>query len=215
MDGGDRPMRRGTLSRSLIVKTALDLIDTHGMEALSMRRLASAVGCEAMSLYKHVPDKQALLESVVEHVLAGFRPPDPTSGWEGRLIHVADELRRMALAHPHVFPLIATRFPTTTDALAPVEATLAALCDAGLSDEAVVRQFWVLVAFVTGALIAECAATTGVEQAFPTRLPPPDAGRTPHVARLAGRLGSCGFAEEYGSGLRTLLSSVASIATSR
>lgn len=191
-----------------MVAAALRLADRRGLGALSMRRLGAALGVEAMSLYKHVPHKAALLDLLVERVLAGVSPAPPGASWEERLRHVSRELRRVACAHPHVFPLLATRIPATPTALAPLEALLAALADAGLDDDAALASFWTFVAWATGALLAETAALTGAgaaSLALPATLDPV---AFPAFARLGARVAKCDFATEYEGGLELLIDAV-------
>ena len=187
---------------------ALRLADRRGLEALSMRRLGAALGVEAMSLYKHVPSKPALLDLLVERVLAGIAPPPPGAPWERRMRHAADELRRVSLAHPHVFPLLATRVPASPQALAPLETLLGALADAELDDDDVLRHFWTVVGWATGALLAETAAATGAgatSLAIPADL---DASAFPAFARLGAAIAACDFAVEYARGLDVLVAAV-------
>lgn len=199
---------RRPLTRDRVVAAAQHLVDRRGLAALSMRRLGAALGVEAMSLYKHVPHKAALLDLVLERVLGDVAPAPPRATWEDRLRHVAHELRRVARAHPHVFPLLVTRIPATPRALAPLEALLAALADAGLDDDAVLASFWTFLAWSTGALLAETAALTGAgaaSLAVPDTL---DAAHFPSLARLGGRVAACDFATEYASGLAILVDAV-------
>lgn len=206
--GAKEPLRRGTLSRDRIVGAALDLVDADGLEALTMRRLATSLGCEPMSLYKHVPDKETLLDLIVELVLSDFRAPASRLGWRRQATFVADELRRLALAHPHAFALVAVRLPASPVALAPVEAALAALTAAGLPDAEVVSAFWALVAYTTGALIAETAAITGTVQTFPFAPELVGAVAAPQVSRLAAALAGCDWEAEYHAGLSLLIRSI-------
>ncbi len=61
---GEEPLTRGR-----ILKMALSLVDEHGMEALSMRRLAKELGVDPMAIYHHVPGKRALLTGLIEESL--------------------------------------------------------------------------------------------------------------------------------------------------
>lgn len=205
--------RRPSLSRDRIVTAALRIIDRRGLTALTMRGVGDALGYEAMSLYKHVADKQALLDLVVERVIAETQPPEPDAPWEDRLRHTAHEWRRVALAHPHMFPLLATRLPASPAGLSPVEATLGALRDAGLDDETAIGHFWAFVAYTTGALIAECAAATGSGMSSLSVPATIDPGAFPHLAELGPALGACDFAAEYERGLEILIASTRAVAT--
>ena len=136
---GDAGSGDGKVTRELVLATALELIDRDGVEALSMRRLAAALGRDPMILYRHAPSKAALLDGVVETVLAQLHvdPADPD--WTGQLRAVARDYRILALAHPKVVPLIVTRPLATPLALRPrgtlrpLEHLLALLTSAGFS----------------------------------------------------------------------------------
>ena len=103
---GDAGSGDGKVTRELVLATALELIDRDGVEALSMRRLAAALGRDPMILYRHASGKAALLDGVVETVLAQLQvnPADPD--WAAQLRAVARNYRALALAHPNVVPLL-------------------------------------------------------------------------------------------------------------
>ena len=110
--------RRTALTREQILTAAVAIIDADGVEALTMRRLGQALGRDPMAIYRHAADKDALLDGVVEHVAAELiTPHEPNSNvdgntdgdWEAVLRQIAHTFRRVALAHPHVVPLLLTR----------------------------------------------------------------------------------------------------------
>src|SRR5690348_2526747 len=72
--------RRQPLSRERILEAAVELVDEHGIEALSMRRLGQTLGYEAMSLYNHVSNKDDLLDGILDLVLAEMKPPAVNRG---------------------------------------------------------------------------------------------------------------------------------------
>ena len=163
---------------------ALRIVDRRGLDALTMRGVGEALGYEAMSLYKHVPGKQALLDLVIERVASEMEPPDASASWDDQLRQLAGEWRRIALAHPHVFPLLATGPPPSPAALLPIiEATLAALREPAVDDESATSMFWAFLAYTTGALMAECAAT--VSHGTLSRSDP--AGSTPAISPTSPR----------------------------
>jgi len=206
---------RRPLSPDRVIAAALRLVDRHGLDGLSMRRLGGALRVEAMSLYKHVPNKGMLIDLVVERVLAGVVPPTPGAAWQARLRHVAHELRRVALEHPHVFPLLATRVPSSPRAFAPLEVLLGSLGDAGLDDAATLQHFWAVVAYITGALLAETAALTGAGTTsivVPATLDP---AAFPNMERLGAAIATCDFATEYARGLEILIAAVRAAAKRR
>jgi AcrR family transcriptional regulator len=116
---GSTAMVTGKITRDVVLATALHLIDRDGADALSMRRLAQALGCDPMTLYRHAPNKAALLDGVTEIVLAQLtvNPADPD--WAGQLRAVGRDFRRLALAHPRVVPLLVTRPLATPLGLRP------------------------------------------------------------------------------------------------
>lgn len=110
--------RRSTpLTRDEILETALRIIDADGTEGLSMRKLARELGVEAMSLYHHVPSKQALLDGVVELSLAAQAPAN-VSGmeWQDTVVAAVCAFRRALVAHPNVLPVMASHPPASPEA---------------------------------------------------------------------------------------------------
>ena len=112
-----------------------------------------------------------------------------------------------------MFPLLATRVPSSEHAFAPLEALLGALADSGLDDEATLQYFWTFIAYVTGSLLAETAAQSGLGTAcivVPRTL---DAATFPHLGRLSDAIAACDFATEYARGLDVLISAAAAAGT--
>ena len=121
--------RRTALSLDRVVDTAFAIVDAEGMDALSARRLARELGCEAMSLYHHVPSMDALIDHVIGRLLAQCPLPSPSQA-KGQ-----DPLRRacmdyLALAqrHPRVFALATGR-----SGRAPAPEDFIGLCAAAAS----------------------------------------------------------------------------------
>jgi AcrR family transcriptional regulator len=147
---------RAPLSRERVIAAALALVDRDGLERLSMRRLASELGVEAMSLYHHVQDKSDVLDGMVGAVLDEMELPD-RGRWDRRATQVARELRRVVRAHPHVHTLVVERAFRSPSVLGPVAVLLDALRDSGLPDDRVAGAFWTLLSFVSGSLSCELA----------------------------------------------------------
>jgi AcrR family transcriptional regulator len=136
----DRP-----LSRSELVDAALRIVDSEGLKALTMRRLADAVDVEAMSLYKHVPSKEVLLDWTVDRMRSETRLPDPLpKDWRELMATLFGEYRRVLAAHPNMLPLAVRR----TDGLAP--AGLRFLIDQGFGSDDAVELYQSLAAFTLG-----------------------------------------------------------------
>jgi AcrR family transcriptional regulator len=150
-DGPRRPLSRGR-----ILAAAIGLVDREGLAALSMRKLGQELGVEAMSLYNHVPNKAALLDGMVGAVLGELEvPPADAAPWEDRLRAVARAYRRLALAHPKLFPLLVTRPLNAPEALRPLEATLDLLRAAGFDAATTLRAFRAVSGFVEGYVLDE------------------------------------------------------------
>jgi AcrR family transcriptional regulator len=170
--GGEPPSARQPLDRTRIIKAAIAFIDESGLPGLSMRRLGNVLGVEAMSLYRYVPGRESLLDGVVEAVISELRDDDqildePRDGWQDFLQRLAHGIRRVALAHPKVFPLIASRPPEAPWLRPPlrslqwVEAFLNGLISEGFSDEAAVAAYRAYTSFLLGHLLLEVSTLGG------------------------------------------------------
>ena len=133
-----------------IVATARELLESEGRKALSMRRIADALGIKAPSLYKHLPDKQALEAALISD---GFEEMAQVANRAADLAAVAEQYRRYARAHPHMYRLM-TEGPLARDRLEPgVEDRAAAAIVAAVGgDEHTARAAW---AFAHGMTILE------------------------------------------------------------
>jgi AcrR family transcriptional regulator len=90
----------GKVTRDVILAAALEIIDADGAGGLSMRRLARALDRDPMILYRHAPNKAALLDGVAETVLAQLKVDSADPDWAAQLRTVARDYRALALAHP-------------------------------------------------------------------------------------------------------------------
>ncbi|KJY42782.1 tetracycline repressor protein class H [Streptomyces sp. NRRL B-1568] len=122
---------RAGLSRAQILDTALLMADRDGAASLSMRRLGAELGVEAMTLYHYLPNKDALLDGLVERVLAGATPFAESTGWQPALRGYAQSLRAALLRHPGTLPLVAARPAATAETLRTVERGLGVMRAAG------------------------------------------------------------------------------------
>jgi AcrR family transcriptional regulator len=151
----------GKITRDVVLAAALKIIDSDGVEALSMRRLARALDRDPMIVYRHAPSKAALLDGVAETVLSQLtvEPADPD--WAGQLRAVARRYRQLALAHPRVVPLLVTRPLATPLALRPhgtlrpLEDVLTLLTRAGFSGADALHIYRALFGFLHGHVLNE------------------------------------------------------------
>jgi AcrR family transcriptional regulator len=151
----------GQVSRSLILQSALRIIDRDGADGLSMRRLSDEVGRDPTVLYRHIPNKAALLDGVAEVVLGQLHVDTADPDWAGQLRTVAHDFRRLALAHPNVVPLLVTR-PLATPLgqrppgmLRPLEDILALLTTAGFTGDDALCIYRVLFGYLHGHILTE------------------------------------------------------------
>ncbi len=148
-------VKRRPLSRRRILEAAVRFVDREGLEALSMRKLGSELGVEAMSLYNHVPNKGALLDGMVEVLLGELEVPPEDEGWEKRVREAFQAFRRLAHEHPNVFPLLINRPPDTMDGVWLVEEFLRTLRGAGFDPETALHAFRALSSYTSGYTMAE------------------------------------------------------------
>ena len=162
-----RPGRGLSLDR--IVTVTLELMDEQGIGAATMRAVSSRLGVRSMSLYRYVRDRDELFDAVVERIVNELADdPEvqlrPVDGWRPYLAGMAHGVRRYARAHPHAFPLVATRPPAAPWVNPPlrslrwVEAMLTGLAREGFSDEQVLFTYRTFNSFLLGYLLLETSA---------------------------------------------------------
>ena len=101
--------RRTPLTRDRVLHAAVDLADVVGIEALSMRRLAQELGVVPMALYKHVANKDELLDGMVDVVLQEIAPADPGPSWQDAVRARVLSARQAVLRHPWARKAIESR----------------------------------------------------------------------------------------------------------
>jgi AcrR family transcriptional regulator len=130
-----------------MIITAVDLARREGLDALSIRRLATEVGASRMALYRHIPDKQALLELVASAVAERYLATEEAiSGpWPLRLRSLAHGMRRQLLAYPGLADLVIRRANDTPAGLRLAETILDTIAAAGLDDRTTAHFYLVFV----------------------------------------------------------------------
>ncbi len=129
--------RRQPLSRARVLEAAVDLADREGIAAVTMRRLAAELGVEAMSLYHHLPGKEALLDGLVEHVVTeigeALADLPPAGDWRAEVRQRCLTSRQVMLRHPWAPALIGSRTSIPPAVYAHFEGILGAMVEGGLS----------------------------------------------------------------------------------
>jgi AcrR family transcriptional regulator len=184
---GSRARTRERLSCDRIVDAAVQYIDAHCLDDLSMRRLGAELGVEAMSLYRYFPSKAALLEAVVSRMLRDVCLPNRRSGdWEPQVRAYARSFRDIARAHPQLIPLLAAIGPRNPTLAAIHEQMLPVWRSAGLEPDEAPRAQCALHGYLTGSSMW-------------------DAHRAGHLDGAAPRSQATGDDEDFEFGLDLLI----------
>ncbi|WP_394615687.1 TetR/AcrR family transcriptional regulator [Lentzea sp. JNUCC 0626] len=167
------------LSRDAIVRKAMEMLDADGLQKLSMRKLAAALGAAPMSLYWHVPTKDALIELCLDEVYGEFTLPDPETDWEIAVRALMHELRQLALKHPWWIRGIGQFNTIGPNAVAYADAMFGPMLRAGLSTVVAAQSISTVGSYVNGYAVAEVnfVGRGGMDS------PPPDMGKIADLYR--------------------------------
>ena len=214
MSTPERPPRRGAgqragLSRETVLAAARRIADDEGVDRLTMRRLAGELGVMPNALYSYVPDKEALLDALLDDLLAGIDSGDPAEGdWRDGLVRVMDSSRRLLLAHPRLAPVFLARPGLGPNAARLGEITFELLRRGGLEGERAVEAFRILLiyslgfaAFQAPRLQSDSVERTRQVEATFAGLPE---DRFPEMRRLAAAVACLAAATTYTVGLLRL-----------
>jgi AcrR family transcriptional regulator len=205
--------RRQPLTRERVLATAVELADRGGADALSMRKLGQELGVDPMALYRHVRNKDDLLDGALAVVVGQMEPAPARLPWKRALRHLAMNARRVMLRHPWARGVLEERGTAGDAMVGQVERVLAILLGAGFSLELAHHALHVLDSRIFGfspALFDETrrpAPRPEVSAALAQVM----ATRYPNVAQLAaaasheGVLGACDDDVEFSFGLDLVL----------
>lgn len=206
--------RRRTLTREHVVAEALTIIGADGVDALSMRALATRLGVVPAALYRHVRNKEQLHDLVLDEVLAEVDcRVDHHPAWTERVTVLAHRLRTVLEDHPGIAGLLKTRDPLGPHSLALAEAFLAPLHAAGLPERDTGLAFSLIYDYTLGFAFSSSTsvneqrvqdtATRNKLHAFLRSLP---ADRFPTLVALGEHVWLNNRDERFAAGLNTLLS---------
>ncbi|WP_236653725.1 TetR/AcrR family transcriptional regulator [Streptacidiphilus melanogenes] len=151
-----RPAER---SRAEITAAAVELADREGLDAVSMRRVAAALGTGAASLYRYVATRDDLLDLMTDSTAAEYELAAPTGDWHADLLAVAAQARRIMLRHPWLPALVVTRPTLGPQGVDLLEHVLDALADHPASAARKLEAFAMLNA-VTAQFVQHEVSTT-------------------------------------------------------
>lgn len=152
------PRSEPPLSRERIVATAVEVLDTQGLDGLTMRRLADRLGAGVMSLYWHVDNKEDVFDLALDSVLEYHGPPRPAESqdWREEVIHLLEDWRASMLSHPWSASLLPRR-ALGPNILSRLELLSSALSRAGVADADLNVAIWSLWNYVMGATITRAS----------------------------------------------------------
>ncbi len=180
--------RRRPLSRDRVLRAAIRLADEDGLEAVSMRKLGQVLRVEAMSLYKHVANKDDILDGMADLVMGDFEVPPGDVEWRTAIRRGAISAHQVLLRHPWASSLIESRLNAGPARLRYMDAVIGTLSAAGFAMPMAIRAIMALDSHTYGFALQELAWPFDVENApevaatFARGLP---AGEYPSLVAMA------------------------------
>ena len=211
------PTERVTLTVDRVVDAGLSLADREGLDGLSMRALASRLGVVPMALYKHVANKDELLDAMVDRVWSEVDAPDRELGWREAMRRRSISLRQAMLRHRWAVGMMEARLRPGLHNLRQHDAMMGCLRLSGFSFRTTVHVTSALDAYVYGfalqekTLPFETAEESGEVAAQKQEAIPPELALLfPHLLEVVAELGRAGYDydEEFVTGLDLLLDGV-------
>ncbi len=194
---------RAPLTRSRIAQAALAVLDRDGLDALSMRRLGAELGVEGMAIYRHFPNKAAVLAGVVEVLLAELVIPPPSDvAWQLVFKDVSRAYRALLLGHPSAIPLLATLPLTDPAAARAAGAVMALLRAAGFDAQSALKTLATITSYVVGVAQWEVGTAPYRAEGRDVTLPP-DAD--PYLVELLPQLAEDDCDETFEFGLDVIV----------
>ncbi|MDH5615433.1 MAG: TetR/AcrR family transcriptional regulator C-terminal domain-containing protein [Acidimicrobiia bacterium] len=201
-----------TLDRSQVVAEALHLVNQEGFDRLTMRNLAARLGVVPMALYRHVTNKEELIDAVFELALSDIKLPDPDLTWRPGLDALARAIRELLLEHPPLAVEVVGRPTLGPASLRIAEYGYRVMRTSGFSDIDTNGGINTLVTYVIGFTALEVPRRHSVGAN-----PPPDlsklqslyadlpADQFPHTVQLQPQVEGLVTPEQFDRGLTTLL----------
>ncbi|MEV6811616.1 TetR/AcrR family transcriptional regulator C-terminal domain-containing protein [Micromonospora sp. NPDC051296] len=184
-------LRRAPLSRDRILRAAVALADEAGIESLSMRNLAQDLGVVPMALYKHVANKDELLDGMIDVVVSEIDPLVPDADWKHTVRERILSARQVLLRHPWAPLAIESRNMATPAILAYLDSMVGTIRAGGFSANLAHHVMHVMGSRILGFSqeLFDAARNAGRSGATipepPAALPPEVATRFPHLAEIA------------------------------
>ncbi|PZO44808.1 MAG: TetR family transcriptional regulator [Leptolyngbya sp.] len=184
------------LSRERILAVAMALVDQGGLEALSMRKLAQALGVKAMSLYNHVTNKDDIIDALVDTVVSEIELPSLHRDWKTAMQRRATSAHTVLLRHPWAAIALMSRVNVGSAMLCYVDATLGCLVEAGFSYEIADHAWNAIDSHIYGFTLQElnfpleAAEYSAVAESFVAHIP---ADQYPYMNQLTHKVINCSY----------------------
>jgi AcrR family transcriptional regulator len=173
------------LSSAKIIAAALSIAGEQGLEAVSMRRVAARLGVAPMSLYRHVPSKEVLLELMADQVLATLPSPDPAGDWRAEIHGFFVAFHDLLLEHPAVAHIMVDAALAGPELTLRGERVLGCLLAGGLDEAAAAQAITALTWHTVGGSLYAIARRNPQHEDRSRRLAELDPEAFPSVQRVA------------------------------
>jgi len=172
----------GALTRTTIVRAAIEIADRDGLDAVSIRRVAAKLGARPMSLYTHIASKDDLLDLMLNEVVAEALVPEPLpDAWREALREIARYSYRAFVAHPWTLEAFGRGARVGPNVLRHAEESAAAVAPLALEPEDAWRVLGIVDDYTLGCAVRTATfGQTAVEERFPVV----DPGEHPELARM-------------------------------
>lgn len=206
-----RATARPQLTRDRILRTAVELADAGGIASLSMRSLAGHLGVEAMSLYHHVANKEALLDGMVDVVFSEVHLPRADHDWRAEMRLRSESGRAVLKRHRWAVGLMDSRANPGFETLRHHDAVLGCLRGGGFSVAMTAHAFAVLDAHLYGFMVQELSLPfegVNLQDLADQIMGDLPADELPHLAELTVEhvlKPGYSFGDEFGFGLELIL----------
>lgn len=202
--------RRTPLNRERVLRGAIAVADSGGLESLTMRRVGQHLGVEAMSLYKHVANKDEILDGIVDLVISEIALP-ASPDWKTAMRERATSARQVLGRHPWAVGMMESRETMGPASLRYADAVIGSLRTAGFSIDIAARAFLMLDSYIYGFVVQESSYSTGVSDETTDTVSPEAANEEyPHLAEMARAAARPGndYADAFTFGLDLILESL-------
>lgn len=176
---------RQPLNRDRVLGAAVEIADRYGLTALTMRRLGQQLGVEAMSIYKHLAGKDAILDGIVELVIGEIQLPTPGTDWKTAMRLRAISAREVLARHPWAVGLMESRARAGPATLRYIDAVIGSLLSGGFGTDLAARAFLMLDSYVYGYVVQEASFPMGMAEPTEGALGDVEADVYPHLREMA------------------------------